>query len=239
MQCLICGSGVVDSRPIDIDHFVWDRMMAQGSRHSQWLTCGLCLFQWLEHRFTPDQCLRYYDQYGRDGYLTDRVRYHGHQILSIFPVNAYPHYYQSRQRQLVEFFRSRPSIQAARILDYGGEGWFVCPSLGSVWTWNLAQGFRAPWAQSYQEQLYDLVICQQVLEHVMDPLAVVQDLVTRVRSQGWVYLEVPIEPAPQHWVGEHVQVFSAESLRCLAGGLDQVDLVMPWHGAISLIGRRP
>ncbi|WP_448152725.1 class I SAM-dependent methyltransferase [Castellaniella caeni] len=74
---------------------------------------------------------------------------------------------------------------------------------------------------------YDLVVCSQVLEHVPDPLSLVEKMRSVLRPHTLMYLEVPYESlmrqnegsrdlaARKHHWHEHINFFSLESMRAL------------------------
>jgi len=72
---------------------------------------------------------------------------------------------------------------------------------------------------------YDLVVAAHVLEHLADPLAVVRDLRSRLRPDGRLFVEVPMEiwgrPPLHAEPVTHVNFFTRTSLRYLleAAGL--------------------
>jgi 2-polyprenyl-3-methyl-5-hydroxy-6-metoxy-1,4-benzoquinol methylase len=68
----------------------------------------------------------------------------------------------------------------------------------------------------------DLIVCRQVLEHVADPLALLYEMRTALKDNGWLYLEVPrAEYIEKHAAlfdlhCAHVQYFYEENLLALA-----------------------
>jgi len=71
---------------------------------------------------------------------------------------------------------------------------------------------------------FDVIIISHVLEHIGDPKKLLQEILTRANSNGWVYIEVPLgcvyewrmlrEPIT------HVNFFSEYSLTYLAKSMD-------------------
>ncbi|WP_347268523.1 methyltransferase domain-containing protein [Paracoccus sp. (in: a-proteobacteria)] len=112
----------------------------------------------------------------------------------------------------------------------------LCPLQG--------QSAPPPFASHHATPAYDLVVCMQVLEHVADPLAVLQELTAHLGPQTRLYVEVPHEalirqhppgtdmtPHKRHW-HEHINFFTEAALRQLAAraGLRVLDtLHLPFN----------
>ena len=66
---------------------------------------------------------------------------------------------------------------------------------------------------------FDLVICSHVLEHLANPLDTLKELIGAVKSDGFIYIEVPNEiwgtPPPSIDPVTHINFFSPDSLRVL------------------------
>ena len=219
-SCIICDHDQVQASPTVLADFVWDRMcgsIPKPSFHS--LRCDRCLFTWLDHRFTDSQCVEYYRDYGQGQYLSHRVRCEGSGLNSTF--KNYHEQLGARQQELASFL-SEHGIEITkldRVLDWGGLGWSV-PTARDSMVYDIDSREPAPGWRVWDGQPVDLVICQHVLEHVMDPLVLWRSLC----GQGqWVYLEVPSElpNSVQDIVlwHEHVNRFSRQSLEYLARDL--------------------
>jgi 2-polyprenyl-3-methyl-5-hydroxy-6-metoxy-1,4-benzoquinol methylase len=52
------------------------------------------------------------------------------------------------------------------------------------------------------DKQFDLIICSHVMEHVVEPLRVIERLATHLRDGGWIFVEVPMEI----WRGAPLQV---------------------------------
>jgi SAM-dependent methyltransferase len=63
---------------------------------------------------------------------------------------------------------------------------------------------------------FDLIVCSHVIEHVAEPLQVVQSLSRRLRPEGALYVEVPMEiwrkPPWQREPVTHINFFTPNSL---------------------------
>jgi SAM-dependent methyltransferase len=63
---------------------------------------------------------------------------------------------------------------------------------------------------------FDLIICSHVMEHVVEPIAVIKQLATHLRPSGWIFVEVPMEiwrHAPlQHEPVTHINFYTPNSI---------------------------
>lgn len=250
MHCLVCQHSEIDSMPTGIVGFVWDRMMGHEQHlglswsdfpRSQNLQCLRCGFSWLAHRFTEEQCRRHYHGYGQGSYLEQRVRYEGQHLAQLFQNYASQPVITARSQDLVRFL-AQYGIAAAdtRVLDYGGQGLTVSQAWLQAYAHSYSDQDPVQGVSAWQGQSVDLVICQQVLEHVMDPLAVFRDVVSSVQPGAWVYIDVPPEGRPrlQDYFHEHVNQFSLESLQYLSQGLIDVVACLDKDQVRRLLGRR-
>ena len=96
--------------------------------------------------------------------------------------------------------RGRVMLPVGSVLDYGGGDGRLISALNAnrKAVFDLAAGtamltgIEAVPADQLREE-WDLVVCAQTLEHVTDPLAMVQRLLALTRPGGSLYLEVPNE----------------------------------------------
>ena len=83
---------------------------------------------------------------------------------------------------------------------------------------------------------FDLVTCNQVLEHVPEPLKILEEISTVMSPKTWLYFDLPFEKIMQgnadlevrlkqkkHW-HEHINFFSAKGIKKLVdmAGLNSV-----------------
>jgi len=123
----------------------------------------------------------------------------------------------------------------------------IATGLGEIFMYTVEAKPGARRADLNGPRHDDVLVCMQVLEHVADPLALLQDIATHMGHQTLLYLEVPHEalvrehapganlaPLTRHW-HEHVNFFTEASVRRLAArcGLHVRDaLFLPFdHGA--------
>lgn len=257
--CICCGGKDLASSPAVLMPFVASRALGQepleitadwGLRdlrpgmaytlcHS--LQCRACGALFLDYRFTPAQMASLYHGYRGPAYTAQRDRFEPGYAATMAQDYTRRHAYIADVEAWLQPHLARLRPQPL-VLDWGGGDGSNTPFLGrervhvhDISGADLAEG--AEHADAQGAQRYDLLVCMQVLEHVADPLAVLQEMLPLMAPQALLYLEVPHEalvrqhppgadlaPHKRHW-HEHVNFFTAASLRQLAAraGLQVVD----------------
>jgi SAM-dependent methyltransferase len=105
-----------------------------------------------------------------------------------------PNYRSLRDRLIVRGTRPRVLVLGGSILGYGMEA-LDTPEIELVET-DVALGPRTKLicdAHSipFEDQSFDAVIAQAVLEHVLDPFRCVAEIHRVLKADGWVYAETP------------------------------------------------
>lgn len=127
-------------------------------------------------------------------------------------------------------------LEQSRILDFGGgDGRLLTRLVEAGATCELVDYCEEPVAGVRQigrtvevladQPLYDAIVCSHVIEHLAEPLPVLQRLIRNLRPDGAIYVEVPVEVVKRMPAGiepvTHCNFFIPESLAALmerAGG---------------------
>lgn len=126
----------------------------------------------------------------------------------------------------------RAAKVGGRILDYGcGTGQIVALGLDrglDIWGTDTFSGYYASWASALQPRVrervrdirngvtdfpdghFDLVISNQVLEHVTDPEAVIADIIRTIKPGGLLLAAFPVT---ETWYEGHVGLYFVHRLR--------------------------
>lgn len=243
--CICCGGRDLASSPAVLMPFVASRALGQepleitadwGMRdlrhgtaytlcHS--LQCRTCGALFLDMRFTPAQMAALYEGYRGPAYTQQRDRFEpGYAVAAAQDYMRRHAYIASVEAWLAPRLPSRPLV-----LDWGGGDGSNTPFLGRarVQVHDISGAALAEGAERVDTGSgHDLLVCMQVLEHVAEPLIVLQELLPLMAPQTLLYLEVPHEalvrqhppgtdltPHKRHW-HEHVNFFTEASLRRLA-----------------------
>lgn len=181
---------------------------------------------------------------------------------------------ESENLAKVEWLRANASeqlLRGGRLLDIGcGGGVFIHTFLQNVGGWDAAGVEPTPafaelagrrlarpvMAGIYRSglfagQRFDLISINQVLEHVVDPVAFLRDVRKDLDDTGLVYLEVPdvldlgfLAPTHDRFMMQHLWVFSRSSLAniCRRAGyrvvaLDQQVTIRQKRNLVALLSK--
>lgn len=191
--------------------------------------CPACGMLFLDMRFDADEMQRLYDGYRGEAYTHQR--------------EAWEPGYAQRNAQLASGDRHIAAVEGLlrpwlpprpRILDWGGDTGRNTPLRHEASRHEVFDISGQPLVAGAVSVLraepgaHDLVVLSNVLEHVSDPLALLQQVVAVLSPQARLYVEVPFEAlmqqaerdpsawrAKRHW-HEHVNFFSPGALSALA-----------------------
>jgi len=193
------------------------------------LQCRACGLLFLDLRFTKAQMAALYHGYRDAEYTRQREHFEPGYAATVAQDYTCRHAYIAAVEQWLQ-----PRLPAhPRVLDWGGGDGSNTPFLGrgavqvhDISGAPLAAG--AVRAEGSGARADDLVVCMQVLEHVAEPLALLQEILPAMGPATLLYLEVPHEalvrqhppgtdlaPHKRHW-HEHINFFTPASLHQLA-----------------------
>lgn len=259
--CICCGGTHLASSPAVLMPFVASRALGHEPLQitAEWgmrdlqpgmaytlchsLQCCECGLLFLDYRFTPAQMAALYDGYRGPDYTQQRDRFEPGYAKTVAQDYNIRHAYVSE----VESWLSVRLPEQPFVLDWGGGDGLNTPFLGRtrVHVYDISGVPLVEGAVRADPHIvsqgampgYDLLVCMQVLEHVADPLSMLQGMLPFMAERTLLYLEVPHEALvreqplgtgvasrKRHW-HEHINFFTEASLRCLAAraGLHTVD----------------
>lgn len=247
-HCPLCSNTAVTFNRCELFPFVEHRMQGRFEVDAaqrtmipaRTLHCSICGFHCLDRRYTLEEESRYYKNYARADYVQNRAYYEGGGIVNIFE-NSQPAELHNRRLVLDRYLRSKAVGELSSLLDFGGSGHSISQTWGNCSYWStdisgaeLASGFAV-----WQGSAVDLVVNQQCLEHVSDPIALTGAMISAVKPGGLLYIEVPLEPnyGSVH-IHEHINGWTSQSLLWLAQhfALEVLDCSEP-HPNVVLLAR--
>lgn len=123
---------------------------------------------------------------------------------------------------------SGASLTSQRILDYGGaQGYNLSPFLKAGNECSLVDYVQYEYPAGIRyvgrdltalapDEKFDIIVCCHTLEHVIDPVALISQLLNFLARDGLLYVEVPLGCWKEwEWLAEpltHVNFFSEQSL---------------------------
>lgn len=224
-HCVLCGSSSVSQRSARLSLFVDDRMQgisrARPDQHPGWvhtllIHCADCDLSHSSRRYSPEEECRYYLDYGHGSYIDQRALYEGPGILQTFLRNL-PQDIPRRRQEFSQRFSQLLDLNPRTVIDWGGLGHSVpCLWAGTEYLCRDISGGEPEinWHPDQGQSSADLIISQQVLEHLSNPLEHFREIHRRLSLGGRCYLEVPNESQSyaEVIIHEHVNSWTVTSL---------------------------
>lgn len=249
-RCVCCGAAELEKSPAVLMPFVakrvfdWDVVEITSDWGLRDLQCGHaycvcnslhcreCGLLFLDLRFDNAEMGRLYQDYRGAEYTCLR--------------DAYEPGYARRNETLlqgggyatqVEAFLAPLLSEPDSVLDWGGDTGINTPFRGRMGTHHvfdiserpLVDGAIRVGSEDIRGVHYDLVVLSQVLEHIPEPLLLLETVVSALDDDSLLYIEVPYEGLLQkiaadsaqwrdkrHW-HEHINFYSESALRSLIG----------------------
>ncbi len=224
------------------------------------LQCRECGLLFLDYRFTDAQMAALYTGYRDERYTRERDRFEpGYGATAARGFENRAAYIAKVEQWLAPHLPAQPAV-----LDWGGGNGINTPFLGQSPTLHIHDISAVPCVPGaepanpadFGHQHYDLVACSQVLEHVPNPLELIEAMLPSLGAETLLYLEVPHEAlmrefphsrelaARKHHWHEHINFFSSDALICLLerAGLRCIDrhtLSVGTKEIMGLLARRP
>ena len=210
MNCLCCNSLNLLFAESCFAPFIVERAVLQSNLTNR-VTCEDCGFVFAHYRFTDEEMDRIYRHYRSEEYINDRDAFEpGYRnIKMVIEVD-------SREKAMQDFLGK---IDAARVLDYGGDRGQYIPSMfdtSAKYVYDISNVEPMDGVQKLSELngSFDFIMLSGVLEHLPDPLAILK-MLKNVCSK-YIFIAVPAKkdpssPAPSRF-HEHINFFTEKSL---------------------------
>jgi len=183
--------------------FIADRLGMNHPICCRLLECADCGLRFSDLRLDPEEVDQLYGDYRGEDYY--RIR-HAREPWYTRNVNrglgGDPQAIRGRQEHLVQILKREGRWGTIRsVLDFGGDrGQFIPAAIeGEKWVYDISSVEAEPGVktcsrlQDLERNAFDLVMLCHVLEHAMDPMALVETSAARVAEGCLLYVEVPLE----------------------------------------------
>lgn len=206
MNCMICGSGNIETRDTEISDFVMARIDSgfeekRENIKTKLCFCRECTFAFYDYRFSPREEALLYRNYRDEEYQKTREKY---ECWYTKKVNQAINTGNIKQQQyLIRKVLAENKFSVFQwALDYGGnQGATFYHELGtqSQYVFDISGVQPLPGIksiQSFDELLqhhYDFIMCNMVFEHLTDPYEVMRKLYMLGDDDTVYYIEVPSE----------------------------------------------
>lgn len=224
---------IFNQEPVEITEAWGLRDLRPGMAYSlcNTLECEDCGVLFMDYRFSDYELSLLYKDYRGAEYNTLRTRFEPGYRVTASQYQGRAAYLDDVEHILSPYLPARPDV-----LDWGGDSGINSPfrfhanllhvyDISSV---DVCAEATKVSLEACRQHRYDLVSCSQVLEHVPHPFELLKEIVSHLRPETILYLEVPLEEIfrtsqdasprgerKRHW-HEHINFFSPSSLVALA-----------------------
>lgn len=248
--CVYCGSNALVKSPAIIAPFVAHRALgyapteitedwglrdiSRGEAHARSNTtmCQVCYGLFMDLRFGNEEMNSLYADYRGERYTALRDQYEPGYRQRNECLNAQSH------RAAVEALLRNQVDEHPRILDWGGDDGRNTPfrevaslcHVVDISGKGTIPGVRTVTAETALSGHYDLIILSHILEHLPEPIGLLDSLHPLIRQGSKLYIELPFEKIMQtlgslppesrnpsikrHW-HEHINFYSPAALKQL------------------------
>lgn len=244
-QCPVCGEGGIKSeqaimmpfvseiteiwKPFAITREIYSDLDLGTAYFSTYTcTCDGCGLVYSKHRFSDGELDKLYSSYRGKHYNAIRNKYEPHYAEKSDYLEQQLKYLPEIESLIKSF-----GISVSKLMDWGGGQGLNTPLMGETLyavAYDLSHDERYVELKNEIDQSevfkedFDLVVCMHVLEHVNYPVDIIIEATKKLRRDGLLYIEIPLEEGINfkrggfefgkkkiHW-HEHINCFSARSI---------------------------
>lgn len=231
-KCLICGSENVEAFPAEAAPFLKSRMFGHRKIDERIVHCRECDIFYLAERPADEEMKHYYQHYMTGEYVSARdaaepgfKKWHDGYMANDFSKEL-----SARKEKMTRLFsRYLPLAKIENVLDYGGaRGEFIPEMFGRCarYVYDLDDTPTVEGVHKIRDfhelknYRWDFVMSCHCLEHVADPMEILNKIIDLMPVGGYLYVELPFEdyvyqfieakkPLPIH---EHINLFRKQTL---------------------------
>lgn len=245
IQCILCKSGVTatfhESRTEQV--------------HSRNVICERCGLIFVSPRLKEEEYIQYYqhgdyvkDHYGltSDAEIDEVIRWRGRRAQE--KINCFPDVFAGAKDVLEIgagtgiFLHTLREAYGARIFGIEPATRFAAIARAKFGI-DIFEGTLRSYLETHgTSRLFDMVVMDQVLEHLYNPLDALKQARTLLQKDGYLYVGVPNIANPKHpreefFIGPHIYTFSPWTIALLLwrAGLKLVRLDAPPASPMYLI----
>lgn len=202
-KCLICNSENVENLESGVSDFLKQRMFEGRDVQTNAVHCKNCNFTYYNLRPNNEEIKRLYNNYRDSSYQKERQHFESwytpeiNEIIGKGIIEI-----ESRKKNIEEIFSKYINISnISTVLDYGGDkGQHIPPILKEKerYVYEISGVKPVPGVHnltnlSDKQNYFDIVLCSNVLEHVVSPADILADIKNLMKKKGYLYIELPYD----------------------------------------------
>lgn len=223
IKCIVCGSLECAGSRAHFSPFLTERMFIGQDRETKLIHCRNCNFWFSKYRPDDFEMEKLYSGYRESEYTKQRQKYEPAYSAKFYETDGYV---EKRKAELNDFLQGEIDYSMIQtLLDYGGDKGQYIPKYfrnaekyvfeisgsqveeGVILLNNLEQ---------VKKKKFDFIMCCQVLEHVSNPIEIIENMVEVLNKKGYLYIEVPNSNEFMAYsdieIHEHINFFFKETM---------------------------
>ena len=206
--CPVCAREPHESWPAFVSSFIQEYALEEPVALCRLLECGSCGFRYFDLRYEDEELGRLYAGYREPGYQRARQK-HERGYTEAF--NARLGDDAAERNAALSRFLTRHDVAhvVEPVVDYGGDTGKYIPDafIGPKYVYDISGKATEPGVERIvaRETLAGLdarfFLLAHVLEHVPQPLSLVEEIAAVMRPGARLYVELPYERLDLSWLG--------------------------------------
>lgn len=247
-KCIICGCEECTFDRAHFAPFLVERMFLGKNVETRLIHCMNCDLYYSDYRPTEQEMNRLYSGYRDKMYVAQRLKYEPNYRREEYHV---PEYILRRKNRVVEFLSTYIDLTAIeKLLDYGGdEGQYIPEEFNNAdkYVYDISGNQTVSGVTllndvaEIEKRNWDLVMCMHLLEHVSEPINIINEINQILQKGTYLYIELPHQKYMYQYsdveINEHINFYRDKTMNVIAElcGLKVIGLCVDSEGLIKVL----
>ncbi len=229
-ECILCGNVNLKWSKAHFAHFLKARMFLGKEQKTKLCYCPQCGMHFSEYRPNDEEMKRLYKNYRGSEYVAQREKYEADYAIQYEKVFRSKQFIQVRKSRISSFLQGVVEYsKISSVLDYGGDdGRFIPDELkySKKYVYDISgcdvceDVTLLTGLQDIYDIEWDMIMCCHLLEHVAQPIEIMENIVQAMSDKTLLYLELPFEDIFYSYsdfeINEHINFFTVTSIERIA-----------------------